>query len=67
MERQRDDQRADGPFPSVIGGEMGEVAEGAPARLQASEHQPRQPRARNGDVDAKLARGNRLRDRDALE
>ena len=32
MERQWGDQRADGPFLAVIGGEMGEAAEGAPAR-----------------------------------
>ena len=57
MERQRGDQRADGPFPAVIGGEMGEATEGAPAQLQApGQHRPRHRGVPNGDVDVEGGR-----------
>ena len=46
VERQRGDQRADGPLPAVIGGKMGEAAEGAPARLPPpGHHRPSRPGA----------------------
>ena len=36
VERQRGDQRADGPLTAIIGDQAGETAEGALARLRAS-------------------------------
>ena len=68
MERQRGDQRADGPLSAFIGGEVGEAAESAPSRFQApGQHQPRKSGTPNGDVDAKLAESRRQWDRDTPE
>ena len=68
MERQRGDQRADGRLPAVLGGKMGEAAEGAPAHLQMpGQHQPRCRGAPNDDVHTTLAEGVCQRDWDAPE
>ena len=68
MERQRGDHRADGLLPAVMGGKMGEAAEGAPAHLQApGQHRLCRPRAPNGDVNPELAEGVRQRDWNAPE
>ena len=63
MERQRGDQRADGPLSLVIGREVGEATQGAPPRLHApGQNRPRDPGAPNGDVNAELAEGRCQRD-----
>ena len=53
---------------AFIGGEVGEAAESAPSRFQATgEHRPSNYETPNGDVDAKLAETRYQRDRGTQE
>ena len=68
MERQRGDYRVDDPLSAFIGGDVGEAAESAPSRFQASgNHRPRDSGTPNGDADGKLVESCRQRNRDTLE